>query len=77
MAATGTRAPYTVNQAVEVLVYDFAAPGQPLVWVRGTVTAVEPNGKLLNVSVTRDDCNGYAHQIVGPRCGNMRIRVAV
>lgn len=67
---------YSIGQAVEVQVHDFAAAGQPLVWALATVTNVEPrDGGLFDVSIARID-GGFAHQIVGSRGGNKRVRAA-
>ncbi len=74
MATKLTAPKFTTGQAVEVRVFDFTAPGQPLVWVAGSVTAVErrEDGKF-DVMVRRVDGHLFP-AIVGVRGGNARMR---
>jgi hypothetical protein len=83
-AATKT-AKYTVGQAVEIDVIDFATPGMPHVWASAvveSVTVMDAQKGLWSVLVRRADVldrNGdglLSAQIVGPRGGNKRIRAA-
>lgn len=66
---------YRVGQTVEVERPDFATPGMPRVWQRGTVEAITPNGSGLHDLRLRMEEDGRPHvETVGPRGGNNRIR---
>lgn len=76
---TAKQSAYQVGTTVEVQMYDFKAPGQPLRWFTGVIEAVEQRdgkGKLVDVLVRMSDDGRPRREIVGPRGGNNRIRVA-
>lgn len=60
---------YPVGQRVEVLVFDFDAPGFPETWIAGTVQAVDPcdNGQA-DVTVLRDRATA-GNRVTGVRVG--------
>jgi len=75
----------TIGQEIEVEITDFTpagfAAGLPKIWVRATVVAVAPLGKLFNVSYrhhTLSDKNGdglVQTALVGPRGGGKTLRL--
>jgi hypothetical protein len=79
---TKAQSVYAPGTRVEVFKFDFSkGPAQECVeaWLPGTVESVEQgvghNPKLISVHVAMDD-GGWSNQIVGPRGGNTKIRVA-
>jgi hypothetical protein len=68
---------YTEGDRVERKTYDFAKPGHPETWQRGTVEKVtKRDDRLAEVTIRHDD-GSAAVELVGPRSGNARVRKVV